>query len=219
MAKKVVLLAAMFLFIISTAGYAQSTSLAVKASTLGAGIEAERSFSDSIGGRIGGNYYSASYSGTEDDIEYKFDLNLKSISFLVDWHPFKSGFRVSTGALYNGNTIKGDAKSADEYEIGDTTFTAAQIGDLETEIDFNTFAPYLGIGWDTSFGKNNAFGFIIELGAAYQGTPKVDFEVNGTFKNNALLLSELSKEEDNLQDELNNFKYYPVASIGVGYRF
>ncbi len=219
MAKKAVLFTTILLLLISSAGYTQSTSLAIKASTLGGGIEVERSFSDSIGGRVGGNYYSTNYSGTEDDIEYTFDVTLKSLSFIFDWHPFKNAFKVSTGALYNGNSINGDAKSASTYEIGDNTFTTAEIGDLEAEITFNTVTPYLGIGWDTSFGKNKAFGFLIELGAVYQGTPEVNFEADGTLKNNPILLAELSKEEDNLQKDLNNYKYYPVVSVGIGYRF
>lgn len=219
MAKKTIVAIAIFLFAFSTTGYAQSNSLGIKVSTLGLGLEVERSFSDSISGRIGVNYLTYSYSGTEDDIEYDFDLNLMSLSALLDWHPFKGSFRISGGAIYNGNNLDAKAKTSDTFDIGDSTYTSAELGTLKGKIDFNAIAPYLGLGWDTSFGKNKGFGFLFELGAIYQGSPKVDLSADGLKASNSTFQSELAKEEKNLQSALNEFKVYPVIAIGLSYRF
>src|SRR3990172_3123187 len=105
MTKKIIVALAILLFSFCTTGYAQSNSVGLKASTLGIGLEAEKSFSDSIGGRIGVNYFPYNYSGKKDDIEYDFDFNLMSLAALLDWHPFKGSFRLSGGAIYNGNEI------------------------------------------------------------------------------------------------------------------
>ncbi len=215
------LIAAIAVLILLTAsrGYAQNVSLNVKAGTLGAGLEVEGVLFDSFGARVGFNTLSYDYSGTEDDIEYDIDLTLESVSLLVDWHPFQGAFRISGGGLYNNNHLELDAKSTATYEIGDTTYTATQIGTLDGEIDFNDIAPYVGLGWDTSFGKKNRIGFLVELGAMYQESPDVKLDVSGTISTDQAFQSDLAKEEDSLQDEMDFFKFYPVIAIGLNYRF
>ena len=219
MAKKIIVAMAIFLFAFSTTGYAQSNSLGIKTSTLGLGLEVERSFSDLISGRIGVNYFPYDYSGTEDDIEYDFDLNLMSLSALLDWHPFKGSFRISAGVIYNGNEIDAKAKTSGTYDIGDSTYTGAELGTLTGKIDFDDIAPYFGLGWDTSFGKNKAFGFLFELGLIYQGSPKADLSADGPVASDPTFQNELAKEENNLQSDLDAFKVYPVIAIGLSYRF
>ncbi len=219
MTNKTLIVIAISLLAFSTTAYAQSNSLGVKASTLGLGLEVERSFSDSISGRIGVNYFTYGYSGTEEDVEYDFDLNLASLSILLDWHPFKGSFRVSGGAIYNGNNLDTKAKPSATFDIGDSTYTGAQIGTLKGKIDFDGIAPYLGLGWDTSFGKNKGFGFLFELGAIYQGSPKVDLSVDGPIASDPTFQNDLATEENNLQSDLDEFKVYPVVAIGLSYRF
>ncbi len=217
MAKKTIVAVAIFLFLFSTTGYAQSTSLGVKASTLGLGLELERSFSDSISGRIGVNYFTYGYSGTEDNIEYDFDLKLRSVSALLDWHPFKGSFRFSGGAIYNGNKLDAKAKPSSEFDIGDGTYY--NIDTLKGKINFNDIAPYLGFGWNTSSGKDKGFGFLFELGAIYQGSPRVELSATGADTSLPDFQANLAKEEDNLQSDMDEFKIYPVIALGLIYRF
>lgn len=213
--------AAILLLGISTTAHAQeqTSSLGIKASTLGIGIEAERSFSDSFGARLLLSYFPYDYSGNEDDINYEFDLKLLSAAALADWHPFNGGFRVSGGIVLNGNKLDGEAKPTTTYDIGNTTYTAAEVGTLKGKIDFNSVAPYVGLGWDTSFGKESKIGFTFDLGAMYQGSPKAHLSANGTAANDPAFQNNLALEEDNLQHDLDNFKFFPVVSIGLNYRF
>jgi len=219
MVRKTIIAITVLLSVLTPTVYAQNFSIVVKGSTLGAGVEAETAFSRAIGGRVGVNYFTYGYSGTEDDIDYDFDLGLMSVTALLDWHPFKGSFRISGGVIYNGNNLDAKAKTSATYDIGDTTYTGAELGTLKGKIDFNTIAPYLGIGWDTSFGKKNAFGFIFEAGAIYQGSPQVDLSADGPIASDPTFQEDLSKEEDNLQDDLEKFTVYPVVAIGVSYRF
>ena len=215
--KVLITFALLFVFPFSLV-YAQNISMALKAGTLGVGLEAERTFSDSFGGRVGINYFTYDYNSTKADIDYNIDLNLLSVSALLDWHPFQGSFRISGGALYNGNDIDLDAKTAATYQIGDTTYTSANIGNLKGNVDFNDIAPYLGIGWDTTFGKSKKLGFLLELGAIYQGSPKVDLSISGPIATQAFL-NDLQAEEDSLQEDLDNFEYYPVLAVGLNYRY
>jgi len=224
MLKRIVIILGVFLLSISTtayAGYAPDVSVGVRASTAGLGAEAEASLTDSLGVRVGINYLTYSYTGTESNVEYDFDLDLLSAPILVDWHPFKGAFRLSGGVYINGNEINAQGKPVGlgTFSINGVTYTAGQIGTLKGKIDFNPVAPYLGFGWDTSFGKERGFGFILDIGAFYQGRPEADLSVSGPIASNAAFIVDLAKEEADLQNALDAFKIYPVLSIGINYRF
>lgn len=202
-----------------TPGMNRRNSLGLKMSTLGAGLEAQRSLSESIGARVSVNYMIINYNVVIDNIEYDIDLHLQSAAAMVDWHPFKGTFRISGGVMYNDNYLDADARSATTYDIGDAKYTNLEVGSLTGKIDFNDITPYIGFGWDTSFGNNNRYGFIVDLGVVYQGTPKVEFSTNGTKENDPLFQENLQKEEDELQKQLDGYEYYPVIGFGLSYRF
>lgn len=209
-------LACVFMLSSSMPVLAGGTSLGLKFSTLGVGIEAEQRFSSQIGGRLGFNYFTFEYDGVEDDIDYDFELDLQSLAALVDWHPFEGSFRITGGGLLNGNELNSNARPTEIYDIGDNTYTPEEVGTLKGKIDFDDFVPYLGIGWNTTFGEEeSSWGFIADLGVVFQGTPSAKLSSNGTLAGTGAFDADLAKEEKDLQDDLNEFEMYPVISIGI----
>jgi hypothetical protein len=204
---------------VSSAAYAKDFSVNVKATTLGVGVEGEYSLNGYFGARVGVNYFTYSYDGTEDQIDYDFDLETKSVSALLDYHPFKGSFKLSAGVLYNGNELDGKATTAATYNIGNTTYLGSQVGLLTGSVEYNKFAPYAGIGWDTSFGKESGWGFIFEVGALFQGSPDVTLQADGPIASDPGFQTDLALEKSNFEDDLNNFEIYPVVAIGLSYRF
>lgn len=204
----------------ASSAYGEGVSVGVKAGTLGAGVELEAQMTQTLSGRLGLNYFSYSYDGTEDDIKYDFDATLQTVGALLDWHPFSNGFRISAGVMINGNELEGSAQATNgTYDIGDRTYSSGDVGTLTGDIEFNAVAPYIGIGTSTSFGKNGSFGFICDLGVMYQGEADVTFSADGILASNQTFMSDLKKEEQNLQDDLSNYEWYPVISVGFIYRF
>ncbi len=191
--------------------------LAVKGGTLGAGLEGTVGITETVNARVGFNYFPYNYTGTESDIEYDFDLTLLNVPLLFDWHPNGSGFRVSAGAMFNGNNIDGKAIFSGTIDINGTTYTAAEVGTLKSEIDFNTFAPYVGIGYGNAVGKDLRWSFALDLGVTYQGSPSVKYTTTGT--NPAGLTADLNAEAESLESELGNFQWYPVIMLGISYKF
>jgi hypothetical protein len=55
---------------------------------------------------LGFNTFGVGFEGTTEDIEYDFDLKLRSLSALADWLPFGSVLRLSGGFLLNGNKLE-----------------------------------------------------------------------------------------------------------------
>lgn len=194
-------------------------AISVKAGTLGIGLEGIARINSNLNARLGVNTFEYDYSGTEDDIKYDFDLELLSVSTLFDWHPFSNAFRISAGGLYNQNSLDMTAKPTASYKIGDTTYTAAEVGSLAGELDFDDINPYIGIGWGNAVGKNKQWSFSFDLGVVYQGSPKVKLSANGSLSGDAAFQTNLAREEQSLEDELEDFQFYPVISFGICYSF
>lgn len=203
-------------------GYSETGKVAVaaKASSLGLGAELTAGITQTINGRIGFNAFEYDYDGTEGDVEYEFTLNLFSVSALLDWHPFDSGFRITGGALYNGNDVDAEGKPTNgSYKIGDETYTAEDVGTLTANFDVDDVAPYIGIGWGNAVSKDKRWSFVFDLGVIYQGSPEVTLSANGTLANDPTFSAELEKERRELEDDLDSYKYYPVIAFGVSYKF
>jgi hypothetical protein len=205
---------------------AADVAIYAKAGTLGYGGGVGIDVTESI--RVRGEYTTGSFSPSDidtDDVTYDPDLDLKSGALLLDWHPFKGGgFRVTAGLIANGNELKVKAEPrASSYTINGQVYAASEIGTLKGKAEFDSTAPYLGIGWGDAFGKDGHFTFVADLGVMYQGSGDVTLNATcgpaATPTQCARIQSSVAAEEKNLEDEISDYKYWPVLSIGLGYRF
>jgi hypothetical protein len=198
-------------------------ALSVKAGTLGAGLELTTSILDNVNARVGVNGFKYSTSGSKSNIDYDIDLKLLTVSLLLDYSPFEaSQFRLTGGAMYNGNKLDmtGNPAVSGTFNFNGTTYTTTDVSSVDATVDFNKFAPYLGIGWGNAV-KSAGWNFVADLGVMFQGNPDSSISVNTTLTGTAktALLNNVAAEQSKLDDDLDGFKYYPVASIGVSYRF
>jgi hypothetical protein len=213
-----------FLFLLSgTAAWADAGVL-LKAGTLGAGLDVSVGMSESLGLRLQANGLSYEYDFTESDVEYSADVELKSAGLLLDWHPFSGVFRVSAGAYWNGNEATAVGRpTGGTYEINGVAYNAADVGSLNGQIDFKRVAPYFGIGWASAPKAGRGMTFSFELGVLYQGEPNVGLTaVCGPALSTPqcdALRSDVAAEQASLQEELSDYKFHPVVSFGIGYRF
>ena len=190
----------------------------VKAGSLGFGVELNYPISSKLSLSAGINSYSGNQTDTADGIDYDIDVNLQSMALLAHIHPFSGSFRITGGAMINNNELKLKADSAASYDIGGTTYTAAQVGQLGATVDFNKFAPYLGIGW--GYSPSTGVGFSLDAGVLLQGAPKVDlYSKGGTLSGTPGLQSELAAEEKSAEDDLKEFDTLGVISAGLNIRF
>ncbi|MCK4840955.1 MAG: hypothetical protein KAT04_03620 [Methylococcales bacterium] len=200
--------------------------LTAKVGTLGGGLDLTiPTFVEEINLRAGiaGAYFDG--SGTVSDIDYDASLRLLSGTLLGDYHPFNNGFRLSGGMVINGNevTLEGQPSAGTSFTFNNTTYTAASIGSVDAEVDFNAVAPYLGIGYGNAIGTDGNFHFAFDLGVMYQGSPNVSLTATCgaalPAAQCASLQADVRAEETDLEAELDDFKFYPVVSFGVSYHF
>ncbi|MBT5923866.1 MAG: hypothetical protein HOH29_09055 [Cellvibrionales bacterium] len=204
--------------LISINSYA-GTALGVGGSTLGYQVALSQSLSENVNLKLAYHTTSQNFDGETDGVNYDYDFDFESTGILIDWHVFGGGFRLTTGALINDNEIYAQSDiSGLTLEVGDTVFTSAEVGRLEGNISFDSYAPYLGLGWGRSIA--DGFSFAFDLGVVFQGEPTVNLQtVGGTLSNNPLLLDEVEREELELQEDANDFDIYPVVSLGLFYNF
>ncbi|TVQ74762.1 MAG: hypothetical protein EA372_01540 [Chromatiaceae bacterium] len=199
------------------AAQAGSFALGAKVGTTGLGLEGTYGLRENV--NLRGGLYGFTYSTDveETDVDYDADLKLRSAALLADWHPFNGGFRLSAGAYYNGNELTGAARG--ELDIGDGTQTYD--GSLDATIDWRSFAPYLGIGYGNAV-QGGRWSFAFDAGVMFTGSPDVSLRGQVETDDDGVrqqFREDVREEERELQDDLDDFKYYPVVSLGVTYRF
>lgn len=190
--------------------------VAPRISTLGAGLEVAKGFTPNFGVRAGFNYFSYAYDATESDVSYDLELELKSFAMFADWHPFKGAFRLSGGLIINGNGLTGNSKPTAPVEIGGTNYALSTI---DLDISYSALAPYFGLGWDTTFGDNDNWGFAFDLGLIYSGSAEATLSAKGAGTSVAGFEDNRKKEEEELQNDLDTLKWWPVISAGLVYQF
>lgn len=214
-------LAALVLMLYGTA--AADFGVGVKAGTLGLGAEARWSPLPWLDFRFGANNYDYDESGSQAGINYDATLALDNYYATGNFRFPLSPFRVTAGAYSNGNEFRMVSQDAPDqtFNIGGSTFSANDVGSLHSVTSFGSTSPYLGIGYDFElFGK---VGLNLDLGVLWQGEPEVTLDATGLASApaeiQAELLPALEAERVELEDELSDFKAWPVISLGFVYNF
>jgi hypothetical protein len=227
MNKKCFVGAALMLLLIgseSALAAAGDVGVAVKAGTLGAGVEVKFSLQDDLALRGGFNYLKFDFDTTISEIDYTMEPEFKNATFLLDWHPFSGAFRLTGGFSLNDNNVDVEG-SINRGMIPPQYSQFAYLTDLvsvQGSVEFNSFAPYAGIGWSSGHGESG-WGVSCDFGILFQGAATVS-ELNVvTPIDYSRFQSEvdeyLNEQREEIQDELDKYEYYPVASIMLNYTF
>lgn len=188
------------------------------AGTLGIGPEIGYRANRTIGVRANATFLSFDHSVKSNNVRYDGHANLKSGGVMLDLYPFGGGFFLSGGARINGNDGRLRATPQSTTTIGSTAFTPAQIGTISGRAEVKDVAPQLTLGYGG--GLRHGLSFHFEAGALFQGAIRVrDFASNGTLANDPRFLVELEKERLSTQRKVDDYKVYPIAQIGLKYRF
>lgn len=204
-------------------------ALTGKLGTLGAGLDLTYDISPKINARFNLNGGSADADGVEDGVNYKGSLDLMTAGGLVDYHPTGGGFRLSVGLYNNRNEISSQADGGNNNVlIGNRAYDLT--GTLDSDIAFKSTAPYVGLGWGNSVGAKKRLSFSLDAGVLFQGSPEATLKGSGNavdrltgttidMSNEPTFLAEVQTEQDNLNEEMKDYEYYPVISAGMSYKF
>lgn len=191
--------------------------LGAKAGTLGIGFEATWRPTPILDFRAGVNNYSYNTNSAEAGIDYDSELDLNTFYATANLRAPMSPFRLTAGIFSNKNEVILVSQSSATYDIGGMTYTGAEVGTLNAAVAFEKTAPYLGVGAD--FRIADTLGLNFDLGVLWQGTPVVGMTASGPITLDPNFQAELAAETVELQNALNNYKAYPVVSIGLSFNF
>lgn len=197
-------------------------NVGLKVGTLGVGIDVSTPINDSFAFRVNVNGATYSHSATEEEIDYDADLKFANAGVLVDYFPFESvGFHLSAGAYYNANKIEAQGVPNGTYTIDGKDYAASDIGSLDAKLDFDKFAPYVGLGWGND-SRSEGFGFSLDLGMLVGKTHTDLTATRGSTADDttwAEIQDSVAAEKEKLDDDLDRLKVYPVIMVGITYTF
>lgn len=204
-------------------GASRLYNVGLTAGTLGAGINVATPINENFQVRFNINGAKYDTTETEEDIEYDVDLKFANAGVLVDYFPFESvGFHLTAGAYYNANKIDGEGRPMDgtTFTIDDVDYQASQIGSLDATLDFDKFAPYVGLGWGND-SRSEGFGLSLDIGVLV-GQTKVDLAATRGVVDDTTwdaIQTSVTNEQAALDDDLDRLKIYPVVMLGFTYTF
>ena len=189
----------------------------IKAGTLGLGLEARWSGLPWIDFRIGANSYTYEDDGRQANVVYDADLDLETIYLTGNFHFPLSPFRFTVGAMSNGNEVNMVSAEPGDFNVGGDFYTGTETGVLRSTTSFESVAPYVGLGFDFElFGKA---GLNFDLGVLWQGEPEVSLTADGTLFDDPTFMASLENERLELEEDMSDFKAYPVISLSFVYNF
>ena len=190
----------------------------VKAGTLGIGVEGTWRPLPYIDLRVGANQYDYKDSGLYGGVNYDAEFNLDNYYVTGNLRFPLSPFRLSGGLYSNGNEF--NAVSGDNGAIvfiGGDPYPADAVGTLSAGAAFDNTSPYLGVGFDfTVLGK---VGLILDFGMLWQGSPQVSMSADGPLAGIPMFDASLDAERAELEDQLSDYKAWPVVSLGFVFNF
>lgn len=194
--------------------------------TLGIGPEIGYRLNETLGVRASASFLGVSHEFDSDDITYDGSVDLESYGAMVDVYPFGGGFRVSGGFRINNNraTAKGEPTGGTFTFNGVDYDATTLVTSARTRARVDDFAPALTVGY--AGGKRSGFVFGVEAGALFQGSVKIDpITIAGTCATNpaapgcGTIVADLEAERRDVQDDVDDYKVYPILQLTIGYRF
>lgn len=206
----------------------------LSATTLGGALQLATPLGNRLNLRVGGNFVRFQYPFTKDGVDYTPQINLQSGQGTIDWFPGNGEFHVSAGALYFRSGFAGTAgvQAGQTYKLGDTTYVNSVDDPVSGKASLSydrKVAPIVLIGFGNLIPRTGRrLTFPIEFGIAYMGAPQMKLNLNGTsctadgcFDNatDPSTLNNIKDEQKEINNDLRYTKFYPILSLGFGYRF
>jgi hypothetical protein len=209
--------------------------IGVKVSTLGIGGEVAVAISHRSNVRVGFNAFSYGDTFTKDGVTYKGNLNLRSAQATYDIFLFK-GLHISPGVLfYNGNQVSANASvpGGQSFSLSNTNYVSDPADPITGTGKLTVYkaAPMVLFGIGNLVPRSlRHFSTSFEIGAAYQGPPRVALNLSGSacdstglfcrsISSDPTIQGNIAAEQAKLNKSASPYKFYPVLSFGVGYKF
>lgn len=197
-------------------------ALGPKFGTTGVGLDVVFGINPHFNLRGGFNYGVVSFDARLSDIDYTFDVDMISLPLLLDIHPFGGHFHLTAGLyLQPGSQADIQATPKRNVQIGEHTYPPNVVGTLYGKIEVaESVAPYLGIGFGNVVHPDQLLTFHLDIGVVIQSYD-VSLTSDGAGMTTPVdtFRKDLEKEAAAMQKDLDQFRIYPVLTLGLAWHF
>jgi len=202
---------------LATAATAQESSglsfgVAPNVSTLGFGVDVGLGLHSRITVRAGGSYMPIEPTFSASDLDWQFSLPQAQFMGMVDFFLI-GGLRLTGGVRYKSEEIVATGQLTGIIEIGDGSYSSADLGTLSGSIATKDLSPYVGIGFGNV--AKRGLGFLLDLGVALHGTPGVQLSADGPIRTDPTFQANLEQKRLEVEDAVDWVKFYPIVKIGI----
>jgi hypothetical protein len=212
----------------STAALAQSTAnqspfaLSVGVGSNGVLVEGAFKLNNQLVLRAQASALDFNYGFKSQDIAYDGRFHFNTGGGFVDWHLASNPWLITAGAVDGQRDVKVSAKPSmtGSITIHGVTYPVSEIGSVVGKIDYGNAAPVVGAGWDNTFYGHHGWGFRAIAGVQFgEHPPQTRIHAIGPYATQPTVIANVQADQATLQHDAADFSYYPVAQIGVNYRF
>lgn len=216
-----------------------TVAIGAKAAVTGIGIDIATPVGPRLNARLSGGYFAYNTNIRADKIVYNGDLQFRRGNLSLDYFPFsgkfREGFRISPGlSFYDGNsgTATTTVAPGQYFFLNGVQYTSSATDPVHgtANLDFGRkIAPSITVGFGNMIPRDGAHWSIpFEIGFDYVGRPTVALNLAGTacqpagcssVASSAAIQNNIKGEQTMLANDLSGFRFWPVASIGIAYRF
>lgn len=210
-------------------------TFAGRISTLGLGVESStRYFSDNLHLRAQANFGNLSRTLERNTLDYDAEFEWLSGGLMADFFLIDK-LRLSLGAMVNKNRVQLAQQGAGIYKIGSRDYRAEGDFQLDGDIKFRSFAPYIGIGFGNPMSSKSRISYGVDVGVMVQGNPTAELNAKGTVtpvdsSGNAIgdstqaefdptVQADLKREQDEAASDAEDLKVFPVIGFSIAYRY
>lgn len=212
----------------------------VKFGVGGVGFDVATPLAPKLNLRGGASFFSYDITNlSESGFNVNGTITLRSVNTSVDWYPFHNGFRVSPGVtLYNGNRFSGNAAvpGGDTITLNGTDYTSDPSDPIVATFTNqanrfgNTVAPSITTGWGNIVPRTRGSHWSVpfEIGFEYIAPPKVLLNLTGSacssdgcgnVQTDPITQANVQAQQKIINSDIYELRFYPIVSIGVGYKF
>lgn len=216
--------------------FSHRPGIAFKTSLLGLGGDFAVPVTRRSNVRVGFSTFNYSRGFDKDGVTYSGKLGLSSVQALYDIFPFGGGFHISPGALlYNGNQLSGKATvpGGQSFTLGGTDYISDPSNPLSGngKMAFSKAGPMFLLGWGNLARRSERhLGMTFDIGAVYQGVPRTTLSFGGRacdsfglnctdVTSDPAFQSNVLSEQAKINHSASPARFFPVISLGFGYKF